>query len=615
MKLLPILLVILIFISISIVVYSKFLKSKDTDCLVSDWSSYSDCSKPCGGGIRTRTRTVIKNPTGKGLLCPTLTETESCNTQQCATVSYSYNGKIEIDRLLSEEGFGGDVKETIGTINNDILISSYKLSSVSTNTEGFKMGFFEIQVERNGEIIGALIIPGIEFINNIVPLNPPFELKQGDIISLYVNTVNGSLLSITNPTVTFGLDIDCVVSEFIDQTDCLDVEGNIINCDIDKISCLDIQNNIVECKGTKTQVRSITQQPLYGGQECPSLTRIVNCSPCPILSYSYDGTLTVSPTSGEEYEEKYFPIGVINTDFLVSSINFNSIYTENIGQINVTCNDNEFCKNEIIIYIYVRSSEQAYPICRLIIDDNYSGSINKSNDFLWTKVYGENDFYGELKKGDIIMVYVISNSGSSITVKNPTVTFNVPTDCEVSDFVDETDCLDPQYSPVTCGGTKTQVRSILQQSLYGGKECPPLSQVVECDPCPLSFSFSGDITNDIQTPSTGFFRNADQSIGIVNKDYVASSVNFSIILMTTNILYFPSEIEPVAPFAKLFFIRDGQTTYFDKDFSLGFTTGALNKTYLLTSPLRLTTGDIFGIQLTVMNGTEVTIQNPIVTLS
>jgi hypothetical protein len=53
------------------------------DCEVSGWSDFSACSLPCGGGTQTRTRTVTKQPTFRGAACPPLTETQNCNTQGC----------------------------------------------------------------------------------------------------------------------------------------------------------------------------------------------------------------------------------------------------------------------------------------------------------------------------------------------------------------------------------------------------------------------------------------------------------------------------------------------------------------------------------------------------
>jgi len=53
------------------------------DCEVSGWSDFSACSLPCGGGTQTRTRTVTKQPTFSGAACPPLTEQQNCNTQGC----------------------------------------------------------------------------------------------------------------------------------------------------------------------------------------------------------------------------------------------------------------------------------------------------------------------------------------------------------------------------------------------------------------------------------------------------------------------------------------------------------------------------------------------------
>ena len=53
------------------------------NCVVSDWSGWSQCDKTCGGGQQTRNRTVVTPSANGGTVCPVLTESQSCNTQAC----------------------------------------------------------------------------------------------------------------------------------------------------------------------------------------------------------------------------------------------------------------------------------------------------------------------------------------------------------------------------------------------------------------------------------------------------------------------------------------------------------------------------------------------------
>jgi len=53
------------------------------DCQVSDWNEWTSCTAPCGGGKQTRTRTVIQPSVGDGKACPSLVEAKECNTNKC----------------------------------------------------------------------------------------------------------------------------------------------------------------------------------------------------------------------------------------------------------------------------------------------------------------------------------------------------------------------------------------------------------------------------------------------------------------------------------------------------------------------------------------------------
>lgn len=48
------------------------------DCVVSDFTPWSSCSKTCGAGLQHRTRHVLATPMFGGAKCPNLTETRTC---------------------------------------------------------------------------------------------------------------------------------------------------------------------------------------------------------------------------------------------------------------------------------------------------------------------------------------------------------------------------------------------------------------------------------------------------------------------------------------------------------------------------------------------------------
>ncbi|MBC8287833.1 MAG: hypothetical protein H8E42_10220 [Nitrospinae bacterium] len=58
--------------------------STPVDCQVSALSAWTACTTTCGGGTSTRTRTIVVQPENGGEACPSLTQTQACNTQPCA---------------------------------------------------------------------------------------------------------------------------------------------------------------------------------------------------------------------------------------------------------------------------------------------------------------------------------------------------------------------------------------------------------------------------------------------------------------------------------------------------------------------------------------------------
>jgi len=53
------------------------------NCLMSEWSGFSKCTKDCEGGVEGRTRSIITKPMNGGSSCDTVQEERACNTGSC----------------------------------------------------------------------------------------------------------------------------------------------------------------------------------------------------------------------------------------------------------------------------------------------------------------------------------------------------------------------------------------------------------------------------------------------------------------------------------------------------------------------------------------------------
>ncbi len=52
-------------------------------CAYSLWTSWRNCSQPCGGGVKVRSRAIVSSPDGNVDACGAVEETKYCNTQPC----------------------------------------------------------------------------------------------------------------------------------------------------------------------------------------------------------------------------------------------------------------------------------------------------------------------------------------------------------------------------------------------------------------------------------------------------------------------------------------------------------------------------------------------------
>lgn len=83
------------------------------NCEMGTWGSYDSCSKPCGGGKKTKKREVIRQSAHGGSKCGQTTRTIKCNMKSCAVQEEE---NYEVSRKLTKE------EQTRERVSNSELI-------------------------------------------------------------------------------------------------------------------------------------------------------------------------------------------------------------------------------------------------------------------------------------------------------------------------------------------------------------------------------------------------------------------------------------------------------------------------------------------------------------
>lgn len=108
------------------------------DCLLTDWSGWSTCSLPCGGGTATRKKKVSRNPLGDGI-CPkedaaSRLQRQPCNSHSCpkASTAVCLGSPQDLVLLVDSSGSNGvaGLQAFKSVISN--LVQRYPLSEQGT---------------------------------------------------------------------------------------------------------------------------------------------------------------------------------------------------------------------------------------------------------------------------------------------------------------------------------------------------------------------------------------------------------------------------------------------------------------------------------------------------
>ncbi|TSK20124.1 Thrombospondin type-1 domain-containing protein 7A [Bagarius yarrelli] len=225
------------------------------DCVVSQFSPWTSCSKTCGLGLQNRARSVLAPPLFGGMLCPNLTEFRTCAPKHCDGREMVFNLRLgswsdcdplpvvplmssvspprvrrQARRRKGKERQGARDPETRELIKSKR--NRNKLNRQENSMWGMELGYQVRQVvcvHRNGSTVSVSQCP------------------------------HWSLPDLHRPCL---MPKDCVVGEWTEWTPC-------------SKTCFDPETP----KGVRTRGRDIQQLPVGGGAQCPLLEEKQPCEP------------------------------------------------------------------------------------------------------------------------------------------------------------------------------------------------------------------------------------------------------------------------------------------------------------------------------------------------
>ena len=197
--------------------------------------------------------------------------------------------------------------------------------------------------------------------------------------------------------------------------------------------------------GLKTRRRPILVAPQYGGAECPSLEQNASCNEGPCC-------VTADWTSGDQGWEGTGCVQTRTRRRLISAIDPSKCP---YGDLDLE--ERNIC--DISLPGGILKVDQPYTYDQVL---NILGSQETVTLPLQTK-----------------LTVTLTNN------QKYTIARGLPVDCVVGDW--------SNWSSCSGDAKKTRTRSVIQESLYGGMSCPPLSETTDCSNLVI-FSYDGEIT-------------------------------------------------------------------------------------------------------------------------
>ncbi|XP_039592490.1 thrombospondin type-1 domain-containing protein 7A [Polypterus senegalus] len=233
------------------------------DCVVSEFSSWSPCSKTCGVGLQHRFRSVLAPPLFGGSSCPNLTEFQPCQFSACESEESMYSLKVgpwstcamPHSRQARQAGKRRKNKGREKAVKDPETRELIKKKRNRNRQNRQESKFWDLQIGYQTRQVTCIH-------------------KNGKSTALNLCTQDKLPVSFQSCVLTK----DCEVTEWSEWGPC-------------SKDCYDMTSP----KGWRTRNRTVKQFPVGGGAECPELEDREPCAPQgdgipPCASYSWRAT-------------------------------------------------------------------------------------------------------------------------------------------------------------------------------------------------------------------------------------------------------------------------------------------------------------------------------------
>jgi hypothetical protein len=462
-------------------------------CQVSDWSEWSSCTKQCGGGTQTQTRTITSDPNYVSTACPTeLSNSRPCNTECCP-----------VDCELSDWSPFGECSTTCGGG------TQYQYRSVITESS------------CGGQLCGSLSnsqpcsTQACSPRCNVTDWSDWSECTKscGGGTQTSTREIYGSGYGCPDPSDTIQTQdcntdycpIDCVVGDWYATSDCSATCGG----------------------GFQEMSRSILISPAYGGKECPKLDDVISCNSqkcppiCQVDEWSTWSSCTQSCGGGTQYQTRS---SAVNFTVAGSAGKYTRFGTTMVSSSQFDYQFQVRCTSDAMVAFTTTDDEQSSSAWEVVL-----GANGNTNSLIRSGTGGETlttqdgsicewgtykSFWVSLNDGVMTVGNgLINGANTFMTASVPSlspakslyvgfsgmesinkfITFDpnceyehvqsrscnndcCPVNCELSDWTSWGECSAP------CGdGTQTRSRDVLTYDQCGGTQCGSLTDSRPCN--------------------------------------------------------------------------------------------------------------------------------------